>query len=427
MKYRFRFNPWQYLLLSFLLLILFGAFLLEMPFVRHKQGLPLIDALFTSTSAVCVTGLTTVPTSGFNVAGQLVILLLIQLGAIGIMTLTSSFLLALKGHIGLKHRISFSRLQEDYKLNDATEILKRIIAITFVVEFIGMLLLFLGFLIEGLPWKSALYQGFFHSISAFCNAGFSTYDNSLTGRNALIKYTVAGLIVMGGIGYFVIYEVMEYLKHRRKFSLHTIVVLRVTLFLIVAGAILMYVFEHGRMGITDSIFQSVTTRTAGFNSVPLQHLHFASVFIMIILMFIGASPGSTGGGIKTTVFFVTLMAVLNYLRGKPDVTVFHRTIPRKTVLRAFTTTFLYAGILAVAVLILFTSGSYKFEEVLFEAVSAMGTVGLSLGITPSLTLTGKIVIILLMYIGRVGPATLGMATVEREKEIKIKYPEGDIY
>jgi len=420
-------NPWQYLVLSFSLLIFAGSLLLMTPVVEHTDGLSYIDALFTSTSAVCVTGLVTLPTSGFNIYGQLAILLLIQLGAIGIMTLTSSFLLALKGSVSLQHRINFSKLQENYELQDANQILKNILKITFTIEAIGMILLTIGFLMEGDNWHEALYQGFFHSISAFCNAGFSTYDSSIIGLNALIKYTISFLIVFGGIGYFVIYEVIEHCKNKRNLSLHSKIALLTSLFLIIVGSIFLYFFRDGHINLTDSFFQSVTARTAGFNSVDLKGLSFPSIFIMLILMFIGASPGSTGGGIKTTTFFIILYSIITILRGKNQVVIFKRTIRTSSILKAFATTIIYLSVISLGVIILFHNHSFKFEEVLFEVVSAIGTVGLSLGITPHLTTMGKVIIILLMFIGRLGPASFAMATIKQEKEVQIKYPEGDLY
>jgi len=420
-------NSWQYLVLSFFFLIASGTILLKMPFVQHQNGLTEIDALFTATSAVCVTGLTTVSTSGFNLWGQLSILLLIQLGAIGIMTLTTSFLLILKGNIGLKQRISFSRIQENYNLQDANFILKNILKITFVVELAGMILLSIGFYQQGLSISNALYQGLFHSISAFCNAGFSTYDQSLMGTNSLIKMTVSILIIIGGLGYFVIYELMAFYKQKRKYSLHTKIVLRVSLFLIIAGTFLIYLFENGQIGWIDSFFQSVTTRTAGFNSVELNSLSNATIFLMLLLMFIGASPGSTGGGIKTTNFFIMVYAIVSVLKGRRNFVVWHRRISSNYILKAFGTAIAYFIILSIGTLILLTDKNLHFKETLFEAVSAMGTVGLSLGITPHLNLLGKWIIIALMFIGRLGPASFAMATLMKQKEIKIKYPDGEIY
>ncbi len=423
----YKFNPWQYLVLSFLFLISFGTLALKLPIVKHQNGLAVIDAAFTATSAVCVTGLTTVPTSGFNLAGQLVLLLLMQLGAIGIMTITSSVLLSLKGNVNLRHRLSFSQLQENFNLHDANYVLKNILRITFVTEFIGMILLSLGFLWQGLPFGTAVYQGFFHSISAFCNAGFSTYDQSLIGTNVLIKFTIALLIIIGGLGYFVIFEMMAYYKAKRRLSLHSKIVLVVSLFLILAGTLLLYYFQQGQMSWADSFFQSVTARTAGFNSVDLTQISNAGIFLLLILMFIGASPGSTGGGIKTTNFFIMIYAIFSVLKGRETVTIWHRTINRRQILKAFGTAIIYFLVLSIGILLLFHHTNFGFKDTIFEAVSAMGTVGLSLGLTPLLGFKGKIIIIALMFIGRLGPASFAMATINRQKNIKITYPDGDIY
>ena len=424
--FRIHTNPWQYLVLSFALLIAFGTGLLLLPIVQHEQSLAFIDALFTATSAVCVTGLVTLPTSGFNTAGQVVILLLIQLGAIGIMTLTSSFLLTLKGNLRLKHRLSFSKLQDNYDLHDANYILKNIVKITFITEFIGAIALTVGFLVAGLPFGKALYQGIFHSISAFCNAGFSTYDTSIVGLNPIIKYTISILIIIGGIGYFVLFELLESSK-KRSLSLHSKIVLISTFALIVSGSLLLMLFEQGGMSFTDSFFQSVTTRTAGFNSVDLNQLHVSSIFILVILMFIGASPGSTGGGIKTTNFFVIILSIIAVLKGKTEVVVFKRSISYRYILKAFATTVIYFGIISIGVVLLLQDKNLHFEEAVFESVSAMGTVGLSLGITPILSVSGKTIIILLMFIGRLGPSSFAMASLVQEKNVTIKYPNGTIY
>lgn len=410
-----------------MILILFGTGLLLSPIVKHTNGLSFIDALFTSTSAVCVTGLATITTSGFNTNGQLVILFLIQMGAIGIMTLTSSFILAIKGKISFKQKMLFSQAQENYALQDAHQVLRYILKITFITEFIGFILLTIGFLMEGNSFINAMYQGFFHTISAFCNAGFSTYDTSIIGLNPLIKYTISFLIIMGGIGYFVIYEILEKYRVKRKFSLHTKIVLLMTVVLVVAGTILIYFFNESAISFTDSFFQSVTTRTAGFNSVDLNALSIPVIFLMLLLMFIGASPGSTAGGIKTTTFFVMVYSILSILKGRTHVVVFNRNIPIRYILKAFATTILYVIVIVLGVILLLETNSVTMKDALFEAVSAMGTVGLSLGITPFLNVFGKCILIALMFIGRLGPASFAMITLRKHKEIKIKYPKGEIY
>lgn len=425
--FKLNLNPWQYLILSFSILIFFGTVLLTLPFVSHKDGISLIDACFTATSAVCVTGLTTISTSGFNLGGQLSLLLLMQMGAIGIMTLTSSFILAVKGKISLKQKVAFSRLQEDFEMKDANKILKSILVITFVTEFIGFVLLSIGFVFEGFSFQNAFYQAFFHSVSAFCNAGFSTFDTSIINFNPLIKYTISFLIIIGGIGYFVIYELIEKYKNNAKFSFHTKIVLLTTILLIAGGAVFLFVFENGSLNITDSFFQSVTARTAGFNSIEIGSLNYASLFLLLLLMFIGASPGSTGGGIKTTTFFVMIYSIFSLLKGKTEVVIFSRRITLKTIIKAFATSFIYFGVIIIGTIIILEESNMKLQQVLFEVVSAIGTVGLSLGITPDLDNLGKIIIVLLMFIGRIGPASLALATMTKAKQIKIKYPEGNLY
>ncbi|HHG86713.1 MAG TPA: TrkH family potassium uptake protein, partial [Bacteroidetes bacterium] len=294
-------------------------------------------------------------------------------------------------------------------------------------ELVGFALLSIGFWWEGFGVRRALYEGFFHAISAFCNAGFSTFDESLINSNALVKYTVAVLIIMGGLGYFVIYETMERYKSGRRFSLHSKVVLVTSGFLVVAGMFLLYLFEQGSVSITDCFFQSVTTRTAGFNSVDLTEINYAGIFLLTILMFIGASPGSTGGGIKTTTFFVIVVSIFSVLKGRTSVVVFKRSIPLKMILKSFATALVYIAIIAIGAILLLQDERIEFESAIFEVVSAMGTVGLSLGVTPQLSESGKIVIILLMFIGRLGPASFALATLTKQKELKIKYPEGTLY
>ncbi len=420
-------NPWQYLILSFFILIALGTLLLKLPFVTHTNGLTFIDSVFTSTSAVCVTGLTTVPTSGFNWVGKGVLLLMMQLGAIGIMTLSSSLILALRGKISLKDKISFFRTQEDSSLHDINNILRFVVFITFVTELIGAAILTIGFSYQGLPFIGAVEQGVFHSVSAFCNAGFSTYDTSLVGMNALIKYTVMGLIIVGGIGYHVIYEVFGKFNSKAKYSLHTKVVLFTTIILIVGGALLIYIFETGHISITDSLFQSVTARTAGFNTVDITKMHYLSLFFMSLLMFIGASPGSTGGGIKTTTFFIVMVALIKILRGNNNVVVFNRYIPNKVILKSFAIMSAYFMVAFIATLALLYHNDDGFLKTLFEIISAIGTVGLSLGVSAQVGIYGKIILILTMFIGRVGPASVAMLISSNDKNINIKYPEESIY
>ncbi len=422
-----KFNPWQWLVFSFIILIISGAILLKAPWIEHQNGLSWTDAFFTSTSAVCVTGLTSVSTTGFNIWGQLTILLLLQTGAIGIMTLTTSFFLFIKRNVGTKYKLSFAQTSHTFDLYEARIILKRIIILTWMIEFIGFILLSIGFLIQGLDPGGAMFHALFHSASAFANAGFSTFENSLTGTHLLVKITVMILIALGGLGYFVLYEISTKKKLFKKYSLHTKIVL-LTSIILWAGGFIFFLMSEGRdIPVIDALFLSVTARTAGFNTIEMSSLSYASVFLLFILMFIGASPGSTGGGIKTTNAFVMIYSIWSLLKGRTTVTVFNRTIPLRFIMKAFATATLFFIIISIASVLLLEWNDFSLVPVLFEVISALGTVGLSLGITSELNEAGKWIIILLMFIGRVGPASLALAVMMRQKEAKIKYPEEEIF
>jgi trk system potassium uptake protein TrkH len=423
----FRLNPWHYLIFTFLGLIMIGTALLKMPFVHHQQGLSFIDALFTATSAVCVTGLTVVNTSGFNIYGQIVLLILMQLGAIGIMTMNASLILLISGNLDLKQRVSFSKLQDSLSFKSSTGILKFILKITLFTELIGAFILFIGFYSQGLNWSESLYQGIFHSISAFCNAGFSTFDSSLIGFNGLIKYTIMALIIVGGVGYIVIFELIKKITQGQKIGFHSRIVLFTSLFLILIGALMIYFSETGIVSISDSLFQSVTSRTAGFNTVEISNLHTVSLLMIIILMFIGASPGSTGGGIKTTTFFVAMVSVLKVVRGAKSIVIGQKHISHTVILKAFSIIFLYLILIIVAsILLLYAYPTEHFHHILFEVVSATATVGLSVGVSAKIATFGKIVLVLCMFIGRIGPASLAMIKTNKEYKPKILYPQEKI-
>jgi len=419
-------NPWHYLILSFAILILSGTFLLKLPFVIHKNGLTFIDALFTSTSAVCVTGLTVVNTSGFNLAGEIVLLLLMQAGAIGIMTISSSLVLLIKGDLDLKRRMSFAKLQDSFSLKSASGILPFIVKMTFIVEIIGAVFLTVGFIEQGLTLKEAIHQGIFHSISAFCNAGFSTFDSSIIGMNWIIKYTIMLLIIIGGLGYYVIFELYQKYKGGSRISFYSKIVISTTIFLIFIGAILLLITEQGKLSITDGLFQSVTARTAGFNSIDLNNMHVVSWLIIIVLMLIGASPGSTGGGIKTSTFFIIVVSIFKVLRGETSLTIFQRHISHQIIIRAFAILIIYFFVIIVATGLLLFNSNYKFINSFFEVTSALGTVGLTSGISSKILTSGKIILILCMFLGRIGPASLAMVTLGNERKVKVKYPKEKI-
>lgn len=416
-------NPYKYLVNTFLSLILIGAILLYSPFVRFDGELHLIDAIFTSTSAVCVTGLTTVNVSDFSFIGQIVILMLIQLGGLGIMYLSSVLFLFLRGQLSFSQRLMFSKYHGTYEYYNMEQILPIILAYTFSAEIIGAFFLFFGFFMEGASFWKSIHFGIFHSISAFCNAGLSPINTSIVGLNPIVKITIMFLIVLGGLGFYIFYDVYMYYKEDLKLRLHTKVVLLTTIALILIGAFGLLFLERGNLAIIDAFFQSITARTAGFNTVDLAKLTNESNFLIIFLMIIGASPASTGGGIKTSTAFVAFFTIYTVLKGKFYFVIFKRRIPTETIMRSFSLTLLYLFVLFIGTILILATHNFSLLDSAFEVTSALGTVGLSLGITKELSYIGKIIIILCMFLGRVGPAALLLMMINKEKMDKIIYPE----
>ncbi len=444
-------TPFRLTVLSFLLAIIAGACLLKLPFatVGHISW---IDCLFTSTSAVCVTGLIVVDTATkFTRFGQVVIITLIQFGGLGIMTLSTFFLVFLRG------RVSFTNIKvmKDTFTSggdvDIYGLLKLIVVFTLSVEAVGSSLLFLRFS-KIYPAGTALFHSIFQSVSAFCNAGFSTFsDNLMSFRgDVLVNIVMAGLVIIGGIGFLVVWEVRRCVrrfirreKRVRVLSLHTKLVLIVTAALVVFGTVVFAAIEWNIL-LTDlpwyekilaAFFQSVTTRTAGFNTINIRDLANASILVTIFLMFVGASPGSTGGGIKTSTFGVLIALGISRLKSMEEVNMFKRTLSRFSVWRALSVTLTAIAVISVAtMLLMLTEGGISpfldtpgmFVEILFEVVSAFGTVGLSLGITGGLTSIGKLIIVLVMYMGRLGPLLIAMAISPREKRARFKYAEEQV-
>ena len=419
-----------YFIFSFLGAIIIGTLLLKMPWVTHDSGpLEWLDALFISTSAVCVTGLVTVTTSGFNPMGQLIILTLIEIGALGIMTLSASIIVLMGRKMNYSSTMILSNLSEGFPLKSVDALLRTILTYSIVIQFAGFILLTYGFLFEGkYEFSEAVYYAFFHSISAFCNAGFSTFDSSLIGLSPFIKIVVSLLIILGGLGVYVIYE-LSHLSHKHFLRIHTRLVLITSLLLIVFGTVFFKALEyHGDCSISwlDAYFQSVTARTAGFNSIPMSvnDLHPGSIIVLIAFMLIGASPGGTGGGMKTTTAALVFISLYNTFKGNRKVLLFGREIMQNNVLKAFTIMFTFIAISIVAATWL-TATEYdvSLASALFEVASALGTVGLSLGISSNATETGKVILIICMFVGRIGPFTMFLFLLGREKSSRLEYPE----
>jgi trk system potassium uptake protein TrkH len=438
-----RLSPAQAVLLSFVAVIALGTFLLKLP-VSAVEGknIKLIDALFMATSATSVTGLSTVSVGNdMTIFGQLVTLALIQIGGIGIMTLTSCMTIILGKAMGMKDRVVMQDLLEVSSLEDLVAMIIDIIKYTLAIELWGTILLAIAFSFEGQDLGPALYSGFFHAISAFCNAGLAFFDNSFESfsTNPLINFTIMALITLGGLGFIVLKELREVMGGRRswtRLTLHTKIVLITSAILLFGGAIFIFFSEFlhalDKYTLFDKIqvsfFQSVTARTAGFNTIPMAGLNNYTLYGIIILMFIGASPGSTGGGIKTTTFAILSQTIIATLRGQKNVVMIDRTIPPELVIRTIALTFISIIIQGGALLVMMAiEKEQSFFPILFEVVSASGTVGLTMGLTTQLTAMGKFGILLLMFIGRVGPLTMVLALAARPHgRGKLEYPDGRI-
>jgi len=425
-----KFNPSQVLALSFLGAIFIGTLLLLLPWSTVQGQIKIVDALFTATSAVCVTGLIVQDTSTFfSPLGQVIIMILFQLGGLGIMTFSTLILLVSGRKISITDRLI---IQEGFHygfLSDLKSLIKRIFLLTIIIESVAWLLLFVHWRGE-FPWPRALFVSLFHAISAFCNAGFSLFSTSLLNyrNDLLVNLTMISTIILGGLGFLVLQEGTQFMnswirKKRFNLSLHTRLVLAVTAGLIIFPWFLLLVTEWNnslgdfslREKLLASLFQVVTARTAGFNTINLTTLSSGSIFLLILLMFVGASPGSTGGGVKTTTIGVIFSFVRSKILARDSVPLFQRTLPLEVVTKAFTLVTLALSFISLAAFLLFlTQPHLTMSQAFFEVFSAFGTVGLSLGITSQLTTSGKIVIIITMYSGRIGLLTL-LYAVSRER------------
>ncbi|MBU3182680.1 TrkH family potassium uptake protein [Clostridium psychrophilum] len=444
LKKKNKYTPVQILALGFAIVILIGAILLSLPIASQSGKItPFIDCIFTSTSAVCVTGLVTLDTGTYwTYFGKTVIMLLIETGGLGFMSVGTLVFFFLGKRISLKERLVMREAMNVNSLQGLVKMVKYVLIFTFSVEGIGAVLFATQF-IPQFGIAKGIYYSVFHSVSAFCNAGFDLMGNfkSLTAyaNNSVVILTVSALIVIGGLGFFVwveIYNCSEF----KKLSLHSTIVIYSTIILIVGGAILMYIFEMNnpttmrgmsvKGKILSSIFASVSPRTAGFNSIPLDKMTTAGNFLTIILMFIGGSPGSTAGGIKTATVVVLFMTVMSVVHGREDTEIFKKRIKKELVYKALVITVLGLMIVIVVTMVLSITepSNIPFEYFLYEATSAFATVGLTLGLTTKLTFVGKIIITLTMYAGRVGPLTiiLALARNKKGKSGTIRYPEDKI-
>jgi trk/ktr system potassium uptake protein len=441
-------SPARTAIVAFALLIFTGTILLMLPAASTGKPVGCIDALFTSTSAVCVTGLTVVDTGkNYSLFGQLIIMILIQIGGLGIMTMSTLFILLSGRRPGLAGQIVVQDAFTHSRDRHISSILKDVFLFTGVIEGAGILIMFFIFLPEN-SVQRALFLSTFHSISAFCNAGFSTYSDSFVRyqENWVLNLVICFLIISGGIGFLVLSEIKRkfLVKHRAlsRLSLHSKIVLSTTLFLIVSGMVLILGMEWDNTLAPLSLsghflaafFQSVTARTAGFNTLPIGNMANQTLFLLILLMFIGASPGSCGGGIKTTSFTTLAMLGFSRFQGRDRPLLFNRTISAASVGKAVSVVILSAMVICLGIMLLLiseighvphTQSRGQFLELFFEVVSAFGTVGLSTGITGSISEMGKVILPMVMFIGRLGPLVVGVA-VSRDTAVRYYYAEESI-
>ncbi len=444
-KFRIReLHPSQILVLGFLFIILIGAIILSTPFVTNNgESIGFINAFFTATSAVCVTGLVLVDTGSYwNYFGKTVIIILIQIGGLGFMTMASFLTMAAGKKFSLKKRIVIQESIGAHRLSGVVRISKYAVFMTFICEVIGALILSIRFVpmygrVEG------TYYAVFHSISAFCNAGFDIMGTgssiSQFAKDPLVSLTVSALVIVGGLGFMVVAEILEFKKFK-KWSLNAKVVVVSTIILLLIPFLFILILEYNNAGtikdftfgekLIASFFAAMTPRTAGFNTIDLNSMRPASLVFTMILMFIGGSPSSTAGGVKTTTVALFFITILSILRGKNDTEAFGRKIPEENVKRAIAVmgiAFMFL-IISISLLSISEEGA-TFFEVVFETLSAYGTVGLSIGLSAKLSLVGKLILSLAMFLGRVGALTMLFAATTKMKRIEnqmLSYPEEQI-
>lgn len=433
-------SPPRILVSGFALIILLGACLLSMPFASASgERLPFIDALFTATSATCVTGLVVVDTGTyFSVPGQVILMILFQLGGLGFMTMATLVALVLRKKISLRERLLLQESMNQSSMEGIVRLIRRVIIYSLSIELIGAVLFTSRFVLD-MPFGKAAYYGIFHSISAFNNAGFDIFGDyrslTLYVSDPLVNITAVLLVIFGGLGFVVLSDLMEF-RNKQKLSLHSKVVLSTTGWLIGIGTLVVFIFEFTNpltLGSLDwggklysSLFQAVMPRTAGYNSLDLTVLRQATQFFIIILMFIGASSGSTGGGIKTTTFATLVGAVFSMIRGRDDIVLFRYRLGKDRIFKALSITILSLALVIFVTMLLTTIEDQSFIVILFEATSAFATVGLSLGLTGELSDAGKIIIAITMFAGRLGPLTLAYALGPRTEKELYRHPEGKI-
>lgn len=436
MKHKFTLSPAKLLALGFLGIILLGTSLLCLPFASYEEHTSFVDALFTATSATCVTGLVTLTTAThWTLFGKVIIILLIQIGGLGFMTFVSLSAIILNKNISLHERKLMVQSTGSLELRGIINLIKRVALGTMLVEGAGAMLLMFRFLSLGNDFLSSLWYGIFHSISAFCNAGFDILgDNSLINYSSdpFILITISLLIIIGGIGFLVWNDFVSYKFNFKKYKLHSKLALLITSILIFGGWILLYITErNASLGAfsegdkwLNAFFQSVTLRTAGFDSISQGSLSRGGSVISVVFMLIGGCPGSTAGGIKAITFLVVILNTISFARDKDSITIFKKRISDSTVKQSCAIMTLYLlAVCAVTVAICLIEGdSFSLGNIIYEVASAIATVGLTQGITPLLSVASKIILCFAMYFGRLGGLTLLLAIAEKQPGASLERP-----
>ncbi|MBS2970457.1 TrkH family potassium uptake protein [Metabacillus sp. KIGAM252] len=429
-------KPSQLLVLTFAIGIAAGTCLLKLP-LSTTQGISWVDALFVTTSAMTVTGLSSVdPSTAFTMFGQTVIAFLIQLGGLGIMSFAVLIYMMLGRKVGIQDRMVMQQALNQTNIGGVIRLVKYMFIFAFAIEFVAMIFLSIVWVPE-LGWRKGVFYGFFHAISAFNNAGFGLFSNNLINYvgNPIINIVISALFIVGGIGFTVLVDMWQN-KRFKKFSLHTKIMLIATLVINLMSMLLLFVLEYGNPGtlgglsLADKLwaswFQAVSPRTAGFNTLDIGAMHEASIFFIMILMFIGAGSASTGGGIKLTTAIVIFLATLTFLKGRKEITVGKRALDGGYIVRALSITIISILFIVAAIFLMTITENESFLEIAFEVVSAFGTVGLSMGVTANFTDFGKIVLVFIMFLGKVGPLTLIYSLATPSGKELVRYPKEDI-
>ncbi len=442
-------SPTQMIVFSFIVIISIGTILLCLPWATEKESLSFVNALFTAVSATCVTGLTVVDIgSEFTLFGQIVVLILIQLGGLGIMTFSTFFLYLLGKRVSIRGREIIDMTLTHTPVQNIGVLLRKVITIVFFIEGIGFFVLTLKWM-NIYPLPKAMYHGLFHAVSAFCNAGFSLYQNSFIdfSTDIWVNCVLIGLIILGGVGFIVLLDFQNLFRRSKpfhgSFSFHSKVVLFVAFFLILVGTLFLFGIEriHSLIvykpadGFLIALFQSVTARTAGFNTIDIGSLSNGACLIIMFLMFVGAAPGSCGGGVKVSTMGILVALFISRLRGHDEPNLFYRSISQETTGKALIivlSSILLIGIIFLGLLltenwILSPNESREdFIALLFETISAFGTVGLSMGITSELSMAGRLLVIVMMFVGRLGPLTMAVALTRGKRDRHFSYARGEV-